>query len=193
MKKLVQDFKLHVIKIANNNAFIHHSWFVKYHLEIVEKIALELCHKYPKADKELVLLLVWLHDYGKIVNLKNQYIATTTQGKKKLLEIGFTKELVEKVLAYVRIIDAKINITKAPIEVKIVSSADGASHFVGPFFSIFWKENHALKLVDLFRENRKKANTDWEKKIVLPEVKERFLNRHNHFLEWCGELPKKYL
>jgi len=193
MKKLVQDFKLHVIKIANNNSFIHYSWFVKYHLEIVEKIALELCKKYPQANKNLVLLLVWLHDYGKIVDFKNQHKATTTEGKRKLLKIGFAAEYVEKVIAYVNIIDSKINITKAPLEVKIVSSADGASHFVGPFFSIFWKENYTWKLTDLLKENKKKAKTDWDKKIVLPEVKEKFLNRHNHFLESYGEPPKKYL
>lgn len=193
MKKHVQEFKLHVIKIASSTSFLHHSWFAKYHLEIVEKIALELCKKYPYADEDMVLLLAWLHDYGKIVDFKNQYKATVTQGKKKLLEIGFSKEVVEKLIAYVKIFDAKINIAKAPIEVKIVSSADGASHFVGPFFSIFWKENHVWELADLLKENRKKANIDWEKKIVLPEVKKNFLSRHNHFLECCGELPKKYL
>lgn len=40
----------------------------------------------------MVLLLVWLHDYEKIIDFKNQYNTTHTVGSKKLLELGFNKE-----------------------------------------------------------------------------------------------------
>jgi 23S rRNA maturation-related 3'-5' exoribonuclease YhaM len=82
MKKLIQLLKTEVETASENPTFIHYEWFLTYHLTIVEKIALETCTSYPKADKNMVLVLVWLHDYGKIMNFDNQYTTTVTTGKK---------------------------------------------------------------------------------------------------------------
>lgn len=195
MNDLIQNLKREIINLSNNKKFIHHEWFIKYHLEIVEKIALELCDIYKEANKDIVMTMVWFHDYGKILDFDNQYEMTQKEGMKFLLEIGFEREFATKVLEYVKIMDSKltVDINEAPLEVKIVSSADGAAHLVGPFFLVYLQENHLKSLEELLAGNINKAIKDWERKIVLLEVKKAFKNRHKITLEQNGLLPDKFL
>jgi len=195
MKVRIEKLKEKVRKDCENPNFFHHTWFYNYHLLIVEQIALELCNKYPEADNEIVQSLVWLHDYGKIVDFDNQYKATIPYAKKLLAKLAFPKDIISKILSYIELYDKykEQDFRKVPLEVQIVSSADGVSHLVGPFYYIYFYEYSDMSIDELIRSNIEKAKRDWNKKIVLPEVKRAFKKRYDLFLEQMGKFPKKYV
>ncbi len=191
----INAFIKHVKEASTNPDFIHHEWFVEWHLEIVERIAFELLDYYPAADKQLVQLLVWLHDYGKILDFDNQYTKTLSAGKEKLLELGFDEVIAQKAVDYIETLDRKmeLELRDAPIEVQIVSSADGCSHMVGPFFNLWWYENSTKPYEELMQDNLVKLAKDWDRKIVLPEARKAFEWRHKALLEKSGVMPESFI
>jgi len=192
----VEKFRKHVIDLSSNTKeFVHHEWFVKYHLNLIEEIALELCDMHREADRNIVRTLVWIHDYAKILDKEKEHDAVMFQkGKEKLLEFGFENGFADKVIEYLGIFERKmeVDLHEAPIEVRIASSADGAAHLIGPFWSIYFKENSDKPIEELMESNRKKLKKDWERKIVLPEVKKAFEARYKMVNEQAGDFPKKY-
>lgn len=199
MQDKIEQFKNHVIEVSANPDFVHHKWFVKWHLEIVDRLAKELLGFYPDADKDLVEVMVWLHDYGKILDFDNSYQTTLAAGKQKLLETGFSEQFAQKAVDYIDILDKKleIDLNQAPIEVKIVSSADACSHMVGPFMYIVWNEATDKTFVgrtldELLEAGIKKADKDWTRKIVLPEARKAFETRYKLLKEQNGILPETF-
>lgn len=195
MRKRIEAFKDHVREASSNPEFRHHAWFVEYHLEIVERIALELLDKYPEADSDLVMVLVWLHDYGKMLDFDNQYEVTLTAGRKQLQELGFDPDFVDRAISYVQTSDKKmeVDLHDAPIEVKILASADAGAHHVGPFFALWWWENPGWTPQELMQSDINKTMKDWDRKMVLPEVRQAFEARHLQILENAGQLPEHFL
>ena len=191
LDEMIEDIKREVIIATSSPSFVHNKWYLKYHLEIVERIALELCDVYQSADKNLILILVWLHDYNKIFNIPDE--DEKRDGVVLMRSLGFSDEIIVKTKSYINIIDSRTDIDFAPLEVKIVSSADGASHFIGPFFYFWWYENFEISPSKLMKDNYEKALRDWNKKIVLPEVRNSFRNRFELVLEQCGKFPDKYI
>jgi hypothetical protein len=173
--------------LAQDAAFKHHKWYVKHHLLVVEEISLALCKIHPEADRDLVFLLVWMHDYGKITNQSST--ASIINGERFLIDRGVNRDQAKQVINSIAIIDRKDiqELTAAAIEIQIVSSADGAAHMVGPFFSIYWWENSDVSIAELQSRNLRKLKTDWERKIVLPAVKRAFASKYHDLLANFGD------
>lgn len=191
----ITQLKSSVVEAAAKTEFVHHKWFVKWHLEIVEKIALELLEYYPNADKDVVEVMAWMHDYGKILDFDNQYQVTLTKGRELLKSLGFAEDFVNTVIENIELLDKKmdVDLRDAHIEVQIVSSADGCSHMVGPFMSVWWLENANKSFEELMIDNKKKLDKDWNRKIVLPEARKAFEDRYKYIQEQSGNLPEKFL
>lgn len=192
-QKLLDSLKEAVAQRAANPEFIHHTWFVNYHLNIVDKIAAELCQRYPEADTFKTTILVWLHDYEKIIDFDNQYNTELRATKELMQQLGFTSTFIEQTAADLNTYNAKENLSAASIEIQIVSSSDAASHVVGPFMHLYWHENPNCSVDELMVENIRKISVDWDKKITLPEVKEAFAAYRDFCLQAAGRLPEKYL
>lgn len=193
MSEFILKFKKHVIEMCNNPNFIHYKWYVKYHLNIIEKLMDEVLVLYPDANKDVLYTMIWLHDYWKIVDFDNQYSETLLSWRNKLLEIWFDLDFVDKVVNYVDIMDKKVDIKNENIEIQIMSSIDWVAHLIWPFFSLWWYENSEKDFEDLMKDNIWKAKIDWDKKVVLPILREKFKSRHDFLLEQLWIFPEKFL
>lgn len=154
----------------------------------------------PRGRSRYVETMVWLHDYGKILDFNDQYAKTLIAGRELLQQLGFPDAFSCKVIDYIEILDKKLelDLNKAPVEVKIVSSADGCSHMVGPFLSIFWNEATdktfaGKEFKDLMTLNLAKTEKDWNHKIVLPEARKAFESRYKLLREQAGKLPSSFI
>ena len=195
LKSKLNEFKQTVIENCKNDNFEYREWFIKDHLDIVEKISMELCDIYKEADRDLVFALVWFHDFGKPIDSKNERVVTEEKGISLMKEIGFTQDFIDRVFnSWIRMeMKNEIDISKESIEVKIVSSADGASHFVGKFYSTYFMDDKKENIEITEKRIADKIKQDWEKKIVITEVKEAFREKYLKALEITGKYPDKFI
>ncbi len=193
MTEPIQKFK-EIVRVNNTNPdFTYHEWMFEHHLEIVHRIAIELCDIYTEADREVVEALVWFHDFGKSIDEANEYETTLREGPKAMNEIGFGEEFIQKVLEYWELMEQKneIDIRTCPIETQIVSTADGCSHFVGMFYASYFGDGDTVEVTK--QHLREKIEQDWNRKIVLPEARTAFETRYLRAKELCGEYPERFI
>ncbi len=193
MNEKLETLQRRVISASEQSNFKHRQWFVTWHLEIVAQISKELLAAYPEANAEVTLAAAWLHDYGKAFGKDTAF--TLSAGREELEKCGFDTPFIENVVKTIGYVDAhtEMDISKAPIEAQIVSSADGCAHLVGPFMRLFWHENPDWTIEDLMKENQRKLNHDWKLKVCLPEAKKAFESRLQLQLEEAGKLPEAFL
>ena len=180
MEELLSKLKVTIAEKASNPNFIHHTWFIKWHLEIVETLSKDLKRFYPHANDDILIALSWMHDYGKIMDLDNQYDHTyVEQGRLLMIELGFDASFAMNIAESIKIFDKKDHLENASIEVRIVSSADACSHLVGPWISLYWHENPDKPFEDIMKENIRKLGTEWDLKVTLPEAIQVYQRLHD--------------
>lgn len=171
MDDLLNNLRAFITEKAANPEFVHHKWFVKWHLEIVEQLSMDMLKYYPEADKTTLIVLGWMHDYGKIVDFPNQYdLKYADEGKQVLVDLGFDEQFAEIIGESVKLFDKKDHLETESIEIRIVSSADACSHLVGPWVSLYWYENPDKDFEDIMKENVRKMGGEWELKVTIPEA-----------------------
>jgi hypothetical protein len=180
MEDLLDKLRTFISEKATNPNFVHHKWFVKWHLEIVETLSKDLAKYYPDADLDTLIALSWMHDYGKIIDYDTQYDhAHIEAGRQEMIHLGFDEAFATKIADYIKIYDKKDHLENECVEIRIVSSADACSHLVGPFVSIYWYENPDTPFEDLMKENIRKFGDEWETKVTIPEAIQAYQQLHD--------------
>ncbi|MEA3229391.1 MAG: HD domain-containing protein [archaeon] len=164
MKEIIEEIRKKVFDECSNKEFIHHSWYWQHHIIPMLKISLELADKLG-IDKELIELIVYLHDIAKIRGLDNH----AEEGAKIASEM--LQDIQEKKLILECIAKHNKPSENDSVEVKLIASADAVSHFLSPFFEIYLWENPDKPFDELCTSNIRKAEKDW-KRILLPEAQE---------------------
>jgi hypothetical protein len=193
MLGVLPRFKQLVLSNFARADFTYREWMGAYHLEIVERIAMELCDMHPEADRDVVTALVWFHDFGKPFDEDREREITRVEGPKALVSCGCPQTFADTVLERWKLMERKneLDLRTAPIETQIVSSADGASHFVGVFYPSYFGDGLGFEATQA--RLREKIGKDWERKIVLPEVRDAFRARYEYAREMLGEFPARFL
>ncbi|MGV9001433.1 MAG: hypothetical protein ACOH18_00530 [Candidatus Saccharimonadaceae bacterium] len=183
MEQLLNDLKEFITKKANSPTFIHHKWFVKWHLEIVEALSKDMLKLYPEADESTVIALGWMHDYGKIVDFDNQHDhRLVEEGRQAMMRLGFEESFASNIAESVKLFDKKAHLENESIEIRIVSSADACSHLVGPWISLYWHENPDKSFEEIMVENVRKLGSEWELKVTIPEAITTYQQLHDDAL-----------
>ena len=192
MDDLLNSLREHITKAAADPAFVHHKWFSRWHLEVVEALTNDMLDIYPEADRNIAIAMAWMHDYGKILDFDNQYDAKyVEEGRLLMLSLGFEDSIATTVADNIKILDAKDNLQNANLETQIVSSADGCSHVAGPFMDLYWWENPNMPFADIMQENANYLSSGWQKKIVIPEAIETYRNLYEAAIDRANGTIKR--
>lgn len=183
MDTLLNNLRIFITKKAANQNFVHHKWFTKWHLEIVETLSKDMQKYYPEADIDTLIALSWMHDYGKIIDYDTQYDhAHVEAGRQEMIRLGFSVSFATKIAESIKIFDKKDHLENESIEIRIVSSADACSHLVGPWVSLYWHENPDTPFEDIMKENVRKLGGEWGLKVTIPEAIQAYQQLHDDII-----------
>lgn len=177
MKK-VAEIKKYIKKECDSLGFID-TWFYDVHLLGVEKFANELLNKLPKANKEIVMLGVWLHDLQRIRGKRGNHAEIGAKEAEKVMkQFQYSKKTIQHVLKIILSHSCDAKLKPKSLEGKILTSADAMSHYINDFYLIIATTGQR-NLIDYKKWALEKLDRDYNKKIFFDFAKKKIKARHN--------------
>jgi hypothetical protein len=138
---------------------------VKDHVFEAEKWAEKLLIKYPKANREVLLASVWLHDIGYFVGEKtvDHAVKSEAEADKFLTVQKIDEDMKKKILHSIRAHRNK-DVKPETLEAKLMVALDSASHFTGSLYMFLFNYG---KSIDYLLD---KIDRDYADTGILPEI-----------------------
>lgn len=166
MPTIIEKAKSEFLKMVSD--FGSDPYHLLPHVPEAKKWAEFMLKKYPKANKEIVLLAVWLHDLGHYpINVEIDHAIRGEERAGKFLEKeNYSKEETDKVLHCVRAHRCK-DVMPQSLEAKIMAFSDSASHMTSAMYLDMAKDDKDKKIP--FRVYAK-MERDFRDLAIFPEV-----------------------
>lgn len=180
MSKKIIEIKKLIKKECQGANF---NWFYDTHLLNVEKFSKELLKKLPEANKEIVMLCVWLHDLQRIRKIEGDHQEIGAEEAEKVMkQFQYSEAEVIRVKEAILSHSCGKRLPKS-LEGKILASADAMSHYVDDFYlkiAVTGQRN----LADYKKWALEKLDRDYNKKIFFGFAKKIIDKRHKILLDF---------
>lgn len=166
MNQIIKKAKIEFFNIIKE--FGSDPYHLKSHVPEAEKWAKYLLKKFPKADEEVVLLAVWLHDIGHypIPTEIDHAIRSEERARDFLEKENYPKDKLNKVLHCIRSHRCK-DVLPNSTEAKIIAFIDSASHMTDKIYLDMTKDdkehNKELRVYS-------KIERDYRDLGIFPEI-----------------------
>lgn len=139
------------------------------HVDEVVKWADYLSNKHTQADRQIIMMAVWLHDIGHypLPAEMDHAIRSEVLAKQFLTKEKFNKKKTAGILHCIRAHRCK-DVMPQSIEAKIVACADSASHMTDSIYMDMARDDKMLKQDFRVYEKMKR---DFRDVMVFPEVR----------------------
>jgi len=143
--------------------------YLKRHIKEVERWAKKAFEKYPEIDQNVLLLSVWLHDIGQLINQTEDHAIVSEKTAIKFLEKQEAESgLITKVAHCIRAHRCK-DVQPETLEAKILAAIDSASHFTEINYIVHLHDyDRNFVLAKLERDYRDISQFDWLETELRP-------------------------
>jgi len=176
--KIIKDIEKTIIGLATKNGWL---WFYQMHQKEVLRYADKLLKLYPKANKRIVVISCWLHDFS-YYQAKNKvgfdnrrkihHIESAESASSILSKYQLTKEEIEQIKGCILAHRNSPPYLSRTIEEKIVAVSDTLSHFGSVFYFTYFKFYPDKSIDEMVKDDLEKLARDKRDFKLLPGSEE---------------------